>query len=105
MHHISEMTPDRWINTSFARTDDKIEFRERPQFGNTHVIFPKNYEWGEEHIDEYNALDFPEGTVNHLSKYTEEKIGIPETIAKGAIVLGGLIIGVKLLQYLDNKLE
>ena len=102
MYHISEMTPDRWTNTSFARFDGKIEFRELPKFGNSHVVFDKNSEWGEEHLDQYNALDFPSGTVDHLAKYTEEKTGIPETIAAGAIVVGGLIIGSKLLQYLEE---
>jgi len=104
MFHISEMTNDRWMNTSFARFDDKIEFRERPQFGNTHVVFPKDSEWGEEHIDTYNALDFPSGTVDHLAKYSEEKTGIPETIARGVIVVGGLILGAKLLQYLEDEI-
>ena len=102
VYHISEMTNEGWINTSFSRLDGKIEFRERPQFGNTHVIFPKDSEWGEEHIDKYNALDFPTGTVDHLAKYTEEKTNIPETIAGGLIVVGGLILGAKLLQYLED---
>ena len=102
MYHISEMTNDRWVNTSISRFDAKIEFREKPQFGNAHVIFPQNSEWGEEHIDKYNALDFPSGTVDHLAKYSEEKIGIPETIARGVIVVGGLILGAKLLQYLEE---
>ena len=103
MLHISEMNPKQWIETSPIRGDGKREFRERPKFGNRHVIFPINSEWGEVHIDEYNALDFPTGTVNHLAKYSEEQTGIPETIGRTVLVLGGLILGAKLLQYLEKQ--
>ena len=103
MFHISEMTPERWTETSIVRGDGKREFRERPKYGSRHVVFLINSEWGEAHVDEFNALDFPNGTVNHLSKYTEEKTGIPEVIAKGAIILGGLFVGAKLLQYLEDN--
>ena len=102
MHHISEMMSNRWAETSFLRFDGKREFREKPEFGNSHVVFSPSSEWGEEHIDKYNALDFPTGTVDHLAKYTEEKTNIPETIAGGLIVVGGLILGAKLLQYLED---
>jgi len=102
MRYISEMTFDRWTETSFLRSDGKREFREKPEFGNSHVVFFPNSEWGEEHIDQYNALDFPSGTVDHLAKYTEEKTGVPQTIAGAIIVLGGLILGAKLLQFMEE---
>ena len=97
------MIPSRWIETSIVRTDGKREFRERPKFGNRHAVFLLGSEWGEVHEDKFNALDFPNGTVDHLSKYTEEKTGIPEIIAKGAIIVGGLVVGAKLLQYLGDS--
>ena len=101
--HISQVQNDQWIETSPVRGDGKREFRERPKFGNRHAIFPINSEWGEAHIDEYNALDFPNGTVNHLAKYSEELTGIPEAIGRTVLVLGGLILGAKLLQYLEEQ--
>jgi len=100
--HISEITPERWIDTSFARGDGKLEFRERPRYGNRHAAFSKGAVWGEIHIDEHNALDFPDGTVNHLAKYTEEKTSIPQDIAKLGIILGGLFAGYKLLKFLEE---
>jgi len=105
MLHRSEITSDRWIDTSFIRTDGKEEFREKPEYGNQHAVFESDTEWGEVHVDEYNAADFPFGTIDHLSKYTEERTGVPETIARGVIVLGGLILGAKLLNYLEDNLE
>jgi len=104
MFHTSEMIPERWIETSIVRGDGKREFRERPKYGNRHVIFPINSKWGEVHIDEYNALDFPTGTVSHLAKYSEEKTGIPETIGRTVLVLGGLFVAAKLLQKLEDSL-
>ena len=100
--NILEMTSDRWMETSYISFDEKREFRERSNFGNSHVVFDKNSEWGTEHTDEFNALDFPNGTLNHLSRYTEEKTGIPHDIAKVGIILGSILIGAKLLQKLED---
>ena len=105
MFDISRMTPERWTQTSIVRTDGKREFREKPEFGNRHVIFDVGSDWGQVHVDEYNALDFPIGTVNHLSKYTEEKTGLPEMITKGAIAFGVLFIAIKALQSLDDNID
>lgn len=103
--HRSEITEEQWSDTSIIRTDGREEFREKPGFQDRHAIFVKGDEWGEVHIDKHNALNFPNGTINHLSKYTEEKTGVPELIVKGAIVLGGLFVGIKALQYLGDNLE
>jgi len=100
--HRSEITEEQWSDTSIIRTDGREEFREKPGFQDRHAIFVKGAEWGEVHVDEYNALDFPNGTVDHLSKYAEEKTGVPELIAKGVIVLGGLFVAAKLLQKLED---
>jgi len=100
--HISEITPERWSNTSFARNDGRREFREKPAYGNRHAVFNRNSSLGEVHVDDHNAIDFPTGTVNHISKYTEEKTGIPGQIAKIGIVLGGLFVGYKLLKFLEE---
>lgn len=93
----------RWMKTSIIRTDGLEEFREKPEFGNRHVIFELDSDWGEIHYDEYNALDFPNGTLDHLAKYTEEKTNIPEKWAKGGLILGGLLVGAFLLKGLGGK--
>jgi len=101
--HISEMISEQWIETSPVRGDGKREFRERPKFGKRHVIFPINSEWGDAHEDEFNALDFPYGTLDHLSKYTEEQTSIPHNIAKLGIVFGAIIVGAKFLQMIGDR--
>ena len=98
--HISEINSERWTNTSLIRSDNKIEFREKPQFGNRHVLFEIDSSWGTVHYDKYNALDFPDGTINHLAQYTEEKTSLPAGLAKIAIVIGGVYVGYKLLKFL-----
>lgn len=101
--HISQIKTHQWMNTSLVRSDGKIEYRQRPAFGNNHAVFEPNSEWGLIHNDKFNALDFPNGTVDHLSKYTEEKTGIPHDLAKAGIILGSILIGVKLLQKLEDS--
>ena len=103
MLHISEMTSERWIETSIVRIDGRIEFRERPKSGNRHTVFLNNSEWGEIHMDEYNALDFPNGTINHISKYNEEKTSIPHNIAKLGIIFGAILAGAKILQIIVER--
>jgi hypothetical protein len=102
--HRSEITSDRWINTSFARNDGREEFREKPEYGNLHVIFNVGSDWGEVHVDEHNPIDFPVGTVNHLAKYTEEKTSIPKEIATAGLVVVGLFVGYKLLKFLGEEI-
>jgi len=102
--HISEINKERWTDTSIVRLDNKLEFREKPQYGNRHAVFNKGSEWGEVHIDEHNALEFPNGTADHLAKYTEEKTSLPKEIAKVGIVLGGLFVGYKVLKFLGDEL-
>ncbi len=102
--NLSQMDPEEWINTSLARSDGKIEYRQRPKYGNLHALFEKNSEWGEIHNDEHNALDFPNGTVDHLAKYTNEKTSIPEDWASAGIVVGGLVVGAALLKYIEEKI-
>lgn len=102
--HISEISNERWEDTSFARFDSKLEFREKPKFGNRHAVFNNGSEWGEVHFDEYNALDFPKGTVDHLAKYTEEKTSIPKELAKVVLVAGGIYAGYKILKFLGEEL-
>ena len=103
MIHISGMNPEQWAETTIVRLDGKREFRERPKYGNRHVVFLNDSEWGEVHVDEHNALDFPTGTVNHLSKYTEEKTSIPQNIAKFGIVIGVILVGAEILQTLGER--
>jgi len=106
MIHRSEIIPEQWVDTSFARFDGRQEFREKPQYGNRHAIFNPGSDWGEVEVDEYNAADFPNGTLNHLSKYTEEKTAIPQEIAKVGIVLGAGYVLYKLIKYFgENKFD
>ena len=101
--HRSEIDNVHWIETSLVRADGKQEFRERPKYGNKHAVFYPNSEWGEVHFDQHNALDFPNGTVDHLAKYTEEKANIPEQIAKVGIVLGALVVGAAVIKFLGDE--
>lgn len=101
--HRSEIDLNRWTDTSIFRSDGKEEFRELPQYGNRHVVFPRNQEWGEVHYDEHNATDFPAGTLRHLGKYTNEKTGIPEDLATVGIGLAGIYGLYKLLKYLEDN--
>ena len=102
--HISEIHPQNWIDTSLVRSDGKLEFREKPQFGSRHAIFYKGSDWGEVHNDEYNALDFPNGTLDHLAKYTEEKTSLPKEAIKIGIIFGSLYAGYKILKFLGDEL-
>ena len=102
--HRSEITNQQWTDTSYLRTDGKEEFRERKEFGNRHVVFENGSIWGEVHYDQYNATDFPKGTVSHASNYVEEKTGIPKGLITLAIVLGSAYVGYKTLKYLSKKL-
>ena len=94
----SEITKNRWIDTSYLRTDDKEEFRERKEFGSRHVVFDKNSSLGMIHYDEFNATDFPVGTINHFSNYVEEKTGIPKILT--TVLTMGIVFyaGYKLLR-------
>ena len=98
------ITTDRWVNTSFLRGDGKEEYRERPQFGNRHAIFEKGALIGQVHVDEHNALDFPNGSLNHGAKYVNERTGMSEDIAKGLIVVGAAYGLHKLLKFLTRNI-
>ena len=87
--------PEQWVDTSYLRLDGKLEYRERKEFGNRHVVFENDMYCGDEHIDKFNATDFPLGTINHATNYVEEKTGIPkDLVALGCIALG-LFVGCK----------
>src|SRR5437660_2484674 len=103
--HRSEITKERWINTSDLRTDDKEEFREKTKFGNRHAIFEKGALWGEVHYDKYNATDFPVGAVNHFAKYTEEKTGIPKGFVILVVVIVAVVIGIHVIKYLAKNVK
>lgn len=95
----------RWLNTSVLRSDGREEFRELPRYGNRHAIFEQGLDIGNVHYDKHNALDFPEGTLNHISHYVEEKTGIPENLVKGGLVFGSIVSAVALAKYLGDKHE
>ena len=83
--------PAQWIDTSYLRSDGKIEYRERKEFGNRHAVFERGQTYGAIHHDRYNATDFPAGTVRHASRFIEEKTGIPERVTTAAI--SGVAVG------------
>ena len=96
--------PERWMNTSDVRSDGKEEYRERKEFGNRHVIFENGALYGIVHHDKYNAIDFPVGTVQHVSNYTEEKTGIPAGLVTLGIVLGSAYLGYKAIKYVSKRI-
>ncbi|MCZ6582026.1 MAG: hypothetical protein O6761_02500, partial [Thaumarchaeota archaeon] len=62
--------------------------------GNRHAIFRKDLVYGWVHIDKYNALDFPDGTIKHLAKWGNEKTGVDEGLLR--LVGWGALIGLAL---------
>jgi hypothetical protein len=96
--------PEQWTNTSYLHSDGKIEYREKKEFGNRHVIFDNGAYWGNVHYDKYNATDFPKGTTQHLSNYVEEKTGIPQMLVTIAIIGFSLYAGYKVVKWAKNSL-
>ena len=86
--------PDRWVR--YTNGENKEVFREKKEFGNRHAIFDLSAETGIVHVDLYNALDFPIGTVNHIAKWTNEKFGINENVARIGLYAIGLYGAYKL---------
>ena len=103
-----ENHPQRWVNTSGVRSDGKEEYREIKEFGNRHAIFENGASYGTVHHDKYNATNFPVGTVQHVSKYTEEKTGIPAGLVTIGIaattVADTAFLGYKAIKYVSKKL-
>jgi len=100
--HRTEVMGDEWYDTSIVRIDGKEEFREKPGYRNRHAIFTKDSEWGEVHVDEHNALDFPQGTLNHTALYVNEQTGIPQTAAKLGIVAIAFYGLYKFFKYFED---
>jgi len=94
MIHISEIQsePYRWMQTWDG-------YREIEKYGNRHAKLIDN-EWLDVHWDEYNATSFPEGTIDHLAHWTNEKTWINENLLR-LIGWGALAYaGIKLFQKL-----
>jgi len=96
--------PEQWANTSFVRSDDKTEYREKKKFGNRHVVFEKDALFGDDHYDQHNATDIPFGTVNHFSNYVEEKTGIPQELVRLVTIGVSLYAGYKAVKWADKNL-
>ena len=96
--------PEQWSNTSFVRSDDKTEYREKKEYGNKHVVFEKDALFGDVHYDQYNATDIPFGTVNHFSNYVEEKTSIPQGLVALATIGVSLYVGYKAVKWAKNNL-
>ena len=89
---------ERWQDTSFARPDGRIEYREKKEFGNRHAVFERGAYFGTVHHDQFNATDVPFGTIRHISNYVDEQTGIKHTLP----IVGGLALGLYLL-YRSSK--
>lgn len=89
----------RWQNTSMLRHDDKVEYREKKEYGNRHAVFEKGSCIGDIHVDKFNATDIPVGTIRHIGKFIEEKTGMPESITSSAIA----ILGIACIAYAYHK--
>ena len=100
----NQITKEKWIDTSYLRTDDKEEFRERAKYGNRHAVFEKGSQVGYAHIDKFNATDIPIGTINHTSNYVEEKTGIPQGLVALGVVALGLFAGYKAIKWAEKNL-
>ena len=96
--------PEQWTNTSYVRSDDKIEYRERKEYGNRHVVFDNGAFLGNIHSDQHNATDVPVGTVKHFSNYIEEKTGIPQGLVTLATVGLSLYVGYKAVKWAQKNL-
>lgn len=101
--HRNELKESEWVNTSIFRWDGKEDYRQFPEHGDGHVVFEPSQEWGDLHYDQYNALDFPNGTLEHLALYIEEKTGISKNQAKGGLIIGGLITASLIWDFLESK--
>lgn len=95
---------EQWVNTTALRSDGKIEYREKKEFGNRHVVFEKDAFWGNVHYDQYNATDIPVGTVKHFSNYVEEKTGIPQGLVTLAIIGVSLYGGYRAIKWASKNL-
>ncbi len=97
--------PEQWIDTSYLRSDGKLEYREKKEYGNRHVVFDDGVFLGSVHIDQHNATDFPIGTVKHFSNYVEEKTHIPHVIVD--IVIAGITAyaGYKTAKWAYNNIK
>lgn len=96
--------PKQWVNTSYVRSDDKIEYREKKEYGDRHAVFDKGAFWGNIHYDQDNATDVPVGTVKHFSKYVEEKTGIPKGLVALATVGLSLYAGYKVVKWAQKNI-
>jgi len=96
--------PEQWVDTSYLCSDDKIEYREKKEFGDRHAVFDNGASWGDIHYDKYNATDVPVGTVKHFSNYVEEKTGIPQGLVTLATIAVGLYAGYKTVKWANNNL-
>jgi hypothetical protein len=94
--------PERWVR--YINSEGKEVFREKKQFGNRHAIFEINSEIGMVHNDLYNATDVPFGTVNHIAKWSNEKFGINEDLARLLVWGIGIYATYKVGKHLAKSL-
>ena len=99
-----KLHPEQWIDTSYLRSDGKIEYREKKEYGNRHAIFNPGAYWGSAHIDQHNATDVPIGTVKHFSNYVEEKTGVPQGLVALGAIAATAFVGYKIVKWADKNL-
>ena len=96
--------PEQWIDTSYLRSDGRIEYREKKEYGNRHAVFNPGAFWGSTHIDQYNATDVPVGAVKHFSNYVEEKTGIPQGLVILGTIAAAAFAGYGIAKWVDRNL-
>ena len=93
---------DHWFY--YENLEGKEVFREIEKYGNRHTVFEKNENFGIVHHDQYNATTFPTGTINHLAKWSNEKTGIDEGLARLALWGIGLYAAYKVGKHVYDRL-
>jgi len=102
--HRSEINSEVWIDTSLFAADGREHFREKKQFGNRHAVFDKGSDRGTVHYDQYNATDFPTGTVNHLANFMSQRTGANEDLGRIAIWLAGGYLAYRAIRCLAESI-
>ncbi len=106
----SDVMNSCWVNVSILSTHGMDEYRELPSCGNgfEHAIFAKNSQVGTFHLDKYNALAFPLGSVDHFAVFVSMSTGIEQsivTIMIWGVAFFGTYYIIKDVRFIAKKLH